>query len=414
MNPRRSMSQTILRLGLWLAAGTVAVLALSGCSSTGPTSPAASVTLLVDPGGGGDYTNIQSALNAASSGDTVLVAPATYTGGQNRDLDFGGENIVLVASAARDSVVIDCEGLGRGFYLHSGETAAAVIDGLVVQNGVANRGGGAYIDGASPTIRNTTFRDNQANLDGGGLYMRNASPTLSEVTFESNASSISGGGIMCDPSSAPSLSHVDFIENESGSGAGMSLIFSDGASLFEVTFVSNEASSYAGGLYCGGADVSLDEATFISNRAREGGAIALSTSSPSISHATIVNNESVDGGGIYCANGSSPTIRTSIIALNLGEGSVFCADEGTSEPDTRRCCLYGNFISDIPCGTSDNVLYDDPLLCDLPGGDVTLCSNSPCLPGGNPWGVRIGDRGEGCADCASTRRPIGKPADAAH
>ena len=56
--------------------------------------------------------------------------------------------------------------------------------------------------------------------------------------------------------------------------------------------------------------------------------------------------------------------------------------------------LYERYPADI--------LSLDPLFCNVDDDDLTLCSNSPCLPGGNPWGITIGDHGEGCSDCGST------------
>ncbi len=377
-----------------------AMAALAGCSSTSPTSPSGTVTLLVDPTGAGDYTTIQAALNVADSGDTVLVLPGTYTGPSNRDLDFGGENIVLMAASARDSVVIDCEGEGRGFYLHSGEGPASIIDGFIVVNGQGINGGGAHFDGASPTIRNLVFRENAAEQDGGGMYLKGGSaPSLTNVSFEQNAAGLSGGGLACDRNCEPTISHVDFTENEASSGGGMSCVFSDPV-LFEVTFIRNAASSAGGGLHCAGSSPTIDEVTFLANSTRHGGALALDGSSPSLSHATIANNEAILGGGIYCANSSSPVIRTSIIALNLGGGAVYCA--GGDAPNTQKTCLYGNFGGDTPCGTHADNIYLDPLFCDLGGDDLTLCANSPCLPAGNDWGLRLGDRGQGCGDCDSS------------
>lgn len=377
----------------------LSLLAVAGCSSTNPTAPGGTLTLLVDQTGAGDYTTIQAALNAASGGDTVLVAPGTYAGASNRDLDFGGRNIVLAATSARDSVVIDCEGQGRGFYLHGGEGAAAVIDGFIIVNGHANRGGGAFFDGASPTVLNTSFVGNSAAIEGGGVHCRGSSPTLRDVVFHANsATGGTGGGLFCQ-SGSPSLTNVKFTENEAGSGAGMTCILAE-ASLLEVVFVRNRASSAGGGLYCGSSLATIDEVTCLGNQAFNGGGMALLGSSPSISHATIVNNEATSGGGIYCAGSSSPTIDKSIIALNLGGGAVYCA--GDDAPDTQKTCLYGNFGGDTPCGTHSDNLYEDPLFCDLGSDDVTLCGNSPCLPAGNPWGLRIGDRGQGCSDCGSS------------
>ena len=68
-------------------------------NTTTASSPA-SVTLSALPGRplevpSEDYPTIQSAINAASNGDTVLVHTGTYTGIGNRDLDFHGKAITV-------------------------------------------------------------------------------------------------------------------------------------------------------------------------------------------------------------------------------------------------------------------------------------------------------------------------------
>ena len=55
-------------------------------------SPSLAATLTV--GSSGTYSTIQSAVNNASSGDTITIAAGTY----NEDVDTKGKNLKLVLS----------------------------------------------------------------------------------------------------------------------------------------------------------------------------------------------------------------------------------------------------------------------------------------------------------------------------
>lgn len=79
------------------------------------------------------YPNIQSGINAAGTGDTVTVAAGTYSGTGNWDIDFKGKAITVQCAASEpETCTIDCAGLGRhrGFYFHSSEGSASVLDGF--------------------------------------------------------------------------------------------------------------------------------------------------------------------------------------------------------------------------------------------------------------------------------------------
>lgn len=79
-----------------------------------------------------EYSRIASAIDAAFEGDTVLVAPGTYTGPGNRDIQFYGKDIVLLSEGGPEVTIIDCQARGdihhRGFDLSNGETSATEIE----------------------------------------------------------------------------------------------------------------------------------------------------------------------------------------------------------------------------------------------------------------------------------------------
>ena len=83
----------------------------------------------------GDYGTIQAGIDAAISGDTVLVANGTYKGIGNKDLDLKGKAITVTSENGAEATVIDCEGMGQGFIFRSGETLRSVVSGFTIRNG---------------------------------------------------------------------------------------------------------------------------------------------------------------------------------------------------------------------------------------------------------------------------------------
>jgi len=114
-----------------------------------------------------EYPTIQAGIDAASDGDTILVADGTYTGEGNKDIDINGKAITVQSENGPSKCIIDCEGNGRGFYLQS--DAKSTINGFTITNGVANYGG-AIRCVKSNTIINCRIIDNQANASGGGVF----------------------------------------------------------------------------------------------------------------------------------------------------------------------------------------------------------------------------------------------------
>ena len=113
-----------------------------------------------------EYHTIQEGIDAASDYDTVLVAPGTYTGDGNRDLQFTGAEFVLLSEAGPDSTVIDCEEVSGGVTCNNDQSLATILSGFTITNGLAGFGGAVHVIESSLTIRNCRLIDNLAVLEG--------------------------------------------------------------------------------------------------------------------------------------------------------------------------------------------------------------------------------------------------------
>jgi hypothetical protein len=152
--------------------------------------------------------------------------------------------------------------------------------------------------------------------------------------------------------------------------------------------------------------LTIEGCLFEDNVADEGGGIACTIYSyPTIIGCTFVGNGAPTGAAVLCHEGGSPVIEQTVLAFSTQGPAVDCT--GYFSDATLVCCdIYGNEGGDWVGCIADQYAVDgnfskDPLFCDMYNDDVTLCANSPCLPGGNDCGVLIGARGAGCQDCSN-------------
>jgi len=83
-------------------------------------------TLVVDLNGTGQYTDIQSAIDAAADGDTVLVKPGEYV--VTEPVTFKGKQITVKSEGGAEVTAI----LGGGVAFGNAETNATVLEGFTV------------------------------------------------------------------------------------------------------------------------------------------------------------------------------------------------------------------------------------------------------------------------------------------
>ncbi len=288
--------------------------------ANGPGDPAVS-----DPDEDGSvlhpFDAIQEAIDAAASGDTVVIMRGTYTGQGNRDLDFKGKAITVRGEDPNDPnlVIIDCEGTTesphRGFEFHRYETPMSVLAGLTITGGYHELGGGMYCgEYARPTVTNCTFRENSASL-GGGLY-NESSPTLTNCTFSDNSAD-AGGGIYNngeEPECKPVISDCMFYAN---------------------TVTHNGGGMYNLGRY---AEPLITRCEFIRNSVSEGGGGAIRNNmsgSPTLTNCIFAENSGARFGGAIrnSNNGNTKLTNCTFSANSAGSGSALACnpDDGGSQ-----------------------------------------------------------------------------------
>ena len=350
----------------------------------------------------GDYATIQAGIDAAVTGDTVLVASGTYTGPGNRNISFGNQSIVLLSVGGANLTIIDCQGVARGITLHGQVDHTTVVDGFTITHGSAPVGGGISVqDHNSPTIRNCVIIENSAGQAGGGVFVsEDSSPTFVHCTIEKNQALVGGGVAVGDD---------DLYDVEAELSPNVAYGHNDGVSTFTNCTISGNQAFQGGGLfvYYNGSPI-IDHSTISGNLATFGGGLMIVFSSAiDITSCTIAANHALaKGGGMYVAASVEPPVTQTTVWSN-------CADAHGDQ-------IYVTFWASVSfaCSDVDNagvegggtVLYDgntihaDPLFCGevlctsapTTAGDYTLDDDSPALASHSPCEQLIGSQPQGC------------------
>jgi len=374
----------------------------------------------INPGGSGDAPTIQAAITLATANDTVLLAPGTYTGPGNRDVNFLRKAVVVRSEGGPSVTIIDCQGLGRGFKFVSGEQRTSVLTGLTITNGSAQRGGAIYCDMSHPRIRGNVITANSADY-GGGICLDNpvGSPITDNVITHNAAKY--GGGVYCGTWSLPQLVGNVISENTAQFRGGG--ICADDASDLTITEnkISNNSAQDGGGVYCTHGDPVISGNEICGNTAvLRGGGVSLQSLYVSMDHNVIWDNTASVGAGMYGSDvlgrtisnttivenhgnaiyvyQSKPRFERTICAFNEGTG-LWCAGIIPSFVPTFVCTdVFGNAGGNEICGIDGGGnIHADPQFCGAPADRAYfLHASSPCAPENNSCAALVGAFPVGC------------------
>ena len=341
-----------------------AALAVFLCFSHIQTAPVIAGILTVPA----EYPTIQSAIDNAHHGDTIIVNDGTYTGKGNRDLDFAGKNITLRSLNGPEKCVINCQKDGRGFYFHSDEPTTALLQGFTITNGWVDEetepaaiGAGICCENASPTIRNCIIKNNTSTEDGGaGIYIEGASLTIDQCTIQNNVTQDECGAGICAYSSSLTITQSVITDNAAaydGGGIYFQGNYDHEKLILIDTVVSNnkcltEDGDTGGGIYySGGTDFTLNNCTITGNSTPyEGGGIYCDETL-TMNNCLVENNTTREGAGgaIWCWSANLTHCRIIGNTAKGAEGAgIYCEDtihleDSTINNNTGRPDLYGTY-----------------------------------------------------------------------
>ena len=297
--------------------------------------------------------------------NVVLVAPGTYSGGLNRELDFGGVDIRLRSSGGAVQTIVDLEGSGRFLSLTRGETLSSSLEGFTIRNGYKPSNGTAvHLVGASLTIKDCVFENNRSGrvavYDHGGwtetlpvdaestaaVFVSGAPVRITGTVFRGNSSAQSmfvgglanAGALIIAGADGSIVEGCGFLGN-SGVGAGAVAVYGADAVFRGCSFIRNASLVDGGALSASqmwnsldsamdGCVISLDNCLLLGNKAFGDYSDILLGPGCDATMKHITATGGTAHGGHSIRFGGAAAAYNSILdgVLSLGTGCVFTAD----------------------------------------------------------------------------------------
>ena len=419
-------------------------------------APALAQTFYVSPA-----SSIQSVINQAANGDTIVVLAGTY----HENIDFNGKAITVRSTDPNDpnvvaATIIDGStptdpNTGSVVTFKNGEGNNSELSGFTITGGTGtwivvawslhepywNRCGGGVVcyNLSQPKITKNVFLNNIAG-EGGGIYVygnpvdiynpRNPAvhrtPVITNNTFTNNRAIVAhgyqppnenypaaehgdGGAIVCFQGINALIANNIIRNNHADSYGGAIHLRQWSNGLIESNQIISNDSSLGAGIHITYTSAPTVRKNLIqSNQASSlggGGIYVYYLSSPLIERNTITQNTSTNGAGIGIYFNSTPTIKNNLIFKNLAGAAIRMVD---SIPIIVNNTLTANYSSGIDCqSNSTPVIKNNIITSHLMGYGITAGTNSsPQIKFNNVWSNNSGNYNSAIGDKTGTNGNI--------
>jgi hypothetical protein len=365
------------------------------------------------------YPTIQAALNAAVSGDSVLVAPGVY----NTGFSFGGKRVVVRSTAGSLVTVIDLSGPGGTVvFAQNAEPSGTRIEGLSIRAATAPAimvSVGANLDIVNCRITDSTT---SSASGGGGLFVGGGTVSVSGSLFQnlkavgSLMRSVGGGAVAIAGGSVATFVDCQFV-----SCAASQQFAANGSQV-------GTWSACGGAVWCSGGSLSLTRCQFSNCSAimeRSHGVECYNVGRTGASEA-FGGAVMVEGGGTCDMNACQFTLCQARTANGVqrwsgqydasqqlqaahsygGAIAVVAGARLASTGSQFSDCSTHAKVNAIPCGTgaiyqgrTSRRSYGGTVFVDGTGGSVSLNSNGDsilrgsCVLEGTPYDFQFGGSG---------------------